>query len=464
MHEPKRIVIVGGGISGLAVAWWTREYARAQGRAVEIRLLEASDRLGGTIFTDTRDGYRCEWGPNGFLDSKPSTLKLVEGLGMSDRLLPSSDEAARRFVLVDGALVELPTSPGAFMRSRLLSFGGKMRVLGEPWVRRGGDPEETVGSFARRRLGQQAYERLVDPFVSGIFAGDPDRLIVRAAFPRLTELEEEFGSLITASRKLKKARGKDANAAGPSGRLTSFAGGMSELVGGLATSLGPVISLVQPVTDLRRADGAWVVSTATEALRDVDHVILAVPAFVGARLLGPLDPALVEPLSDIPYAPAAVVGLGYAKEGLGHDLDGFGFLCPGREERRILGCLWSSSVFPGERAPEGHALLRCIVGGARRPDLAVMPDEELLPVVRGEIEDILGISAQPGYVNVIRHPSAIPQYEAGHMQRLEALDAALQAWPGLRLTGNAFRGVGINDCTREAERIARELMGDVAPT
>ena len=454
-----KVVVIGGGISGLASAWWIRELGRERGEAHEVHVLEAAPRLGGTIYTDHRDGYRCEWGPNGFLDSKPDTLELAERLGLTERLLRSSDEANKRFVLVDGRLIEIPTSPMKFMTSPILSFGGRLRVLREPFVGRGTDPEETVGQFARRRLGPQAAQRLIDPFVSGIFAGDPDQLSLRAAFPRLAELEEQYGSLIKASQKLKKARGKDANAAGPSGRLTTFPGGLSEIVDRLASELGDFVHVRAPAAGLRREAGKWAVEYEGEAIRDVDAVVLATPAPEAARLTRPLTGELAHALSGIPYAAATVVGLGYRRSELGHDLDGFGFLCPAQEQRKILGCLWTSSLFPGHRAPEDHVLLRLIVGGVRAPEMAMLDDEPLLDTVFGELRELMGVDAVPVYKNVIRHVSAIPQYVPGHMGRLASIEEALGGLPGLHMTGNALRGVGINDCTRAAKAVALQVVG-----
>ncbi|MFT5434608.1 MAG: oxygen-dependent protoporphyrinogen oxidase, partial [Myxococcota bacterium] len=352
-----RIVVIGGGISGLATAWQLVKRLRATSQPHELTLLEASARLGGTIHTSSRSGFSVENGPNGFLDSKPDTVDLVEELGLGDRVLVSSDAARRRFVLIDGELVELPTSAGAFLKSKLLSVGGRMRVMREPWVRRGGTPDETVAEFARRRLGKQVLDRLIDPFVSGIFAGDPARLSVAAAFPRLVELEETYGSLIKASRQLKRERGDQVGTAGPGGKLTSFVSGMQELVDALGLALGDSVRLNERVEDLRRSGERWVVSTASgRMITDVDIVVLAVPAYAAAKILGQLSAEAASALADIPYAAASVVAFGYHVDQVAMPLDGFGFLVPQEEERPILGCLWSSSVFPGERAPPDHVL------------------------------------------------------------------------------------------------------------
>jgi len=333
-------------------------------------------------------------------------------------------------------------------------------VIWERFIGRGGKAGETVAEFATRRLGINAFERLIDPFVSGIFAGDPKQLLVAAAFPRLVELENTYGSLIKASAALKKER-KDShsNAAGPSGRLTSFRDGLCVLIDALGKSLGESVQTNAPVEDLREVDGKWVVGCRDgRTFSDVDAVILAIPAYAAARVLAPLGDGLSTPLSDIPYAPVAVVALGYDQRNIEHDLNGFGFLVPTRESRQILGCLWTSSIFPGCRAPDGHVLLRTIVGGAKQPEIALRSDEELIELVRGELGPILKLDSMPSYVRIIRYRSAIPQYVEGHLDRVAQLERELQAHAGLFVTGNSLRGVGINDCTREAISIAEAVI------
>lgn len=476
-----KVVVCGGGISGLAAAFHLRALAAARRVPLELTVLETGRRLGGTIHTIERDGFRCEHGPNGFLDSKPTTLALARALGIGHRLLPSADAARRRFVLVDGRLLEIPTTPPAFLRSPLLPVGGRLRVLGEMFVsRRREAGDESVAAFARRRLGRHAAERLIDPFVSGVFAGDPERLSVRAAFPRLVELEAEYGSLIAAAWKLAAKRKGDPDAdtvgqsgavgqdgavaqggaAGPGGRLTAFPGGMSELIGALGDHLSDAVRLDSPVTGLCRGPAGWSVTWGDQGntIEGVDRVVLAVPAYAAAPLLAPLDFAFGELLGAIPYAAVSMVALGFRREDVAHALDGFGFLIPAREHRPILGCLWTSSIFPGHRAPAGHVLLRVMAGGARRADVARRPDQQLVELARRELEPLLGLRAGPVFHHVSRHRRAIPQYELGHGQRLDAIDAAAAHLPGLHLLGNAFRGVGINDCTREAARVASEVL------
>jgi oxygen-dependent protoporphyrinogen oxidase len=459
-HPAVKIVVVGGGISGLATAYALHERSRDANQSNEIVVLEASEAIGGTIATTPSNGFLCEGGPNGFLDSKPHTLALIRRLGLSEQVLIASDASRRRFVMVKGRLHELPTTPGAFLRSGLLTLGGRLRVVCERWVGRAVTAEdETVAAFARRRLGTQAAQRLIDPFVSGVFAGDPEQLSLRATFPRLHELETEYGSLIRASSKLRKERGpQEGGAAGPGGRLTSFSEGMGTLTNALARALGPCVQCKSPVVSVTRDSDRWTVVTAAGAIESVDCVILAIPAYRAAALLAPLDKALSEPLNSIPYASVAVVALGFHRDAVQHPLDGFGFLIPHQENRKILGCLWTSSIFPGRRAPDDHVLLRSMVGGARAGERVALDDASMVALVRAELDNLLGLEGDPALVHVRRYDRAIPQYTLGHLDRVEALEEACSQWPGLYVTGNALRGVGINDCTREAEEVAVRLL------
>ncbi|MBT9555489.1 MAG: protoporphyrinogen oxidase [Myxococcales bacterium] len=464
-----KIVVIGAGISGLATGYRLTERAEKLGVPLDLHVLEAEDRVGGTMSSiQTSDGFIIETGPNGVLDNKPDTLALARDLGIGNRLVSGSDSANRRWVVLNGRLELLPTSPGTFLRSRLLSPLAKLRIAMEPWIpRRRSLADESVAAFARRRLGPRALERLIDPFVSGVFAGDPERLSVRSAFPRLVELESQYGSLIRASRALAKARralpaagatGGSSPSAGPAGKLWSFEGGMRDLPMALEAALGSAVRTGERVIDVRRAQDGWVVSTDSGLrLSGVDAVVLTIPAFAAARLLAPLSEGLSRPLEAIEYAPVSVVALGFRREDVSHPLDGFGFLVPSRERRPILGCLIDSSVYPG-RAPKDHVLLRSIVGGSRRPEDALRPDGELIELVLKELDPHFGIEGRPVVAEVIRWRNAIPQYTLGHSDRVNQVESASREWPGLWVAGNALRGVAVNDCTREASRLAEALI------
>ncbi len=446
--------VVGGGISGLTCAYHLRR-ALPGGTEDRVLCLEASARPGGKIRTGAHEGYLCEYGPTGFLDNAPETLELVRSLELERELVVARAEAARRYLFVRGRLRPVPTGPLALLRSRVLSWRGKLRLLAEPFVPPRRDGDESVYSFARRRLGEEAARVLVDALVAGVYAADLERLSVASAFPRLQALEREAGSLV---RGMLRLRGRGGGPAGPRGRLTSFRHGMEQLTRGLARALGEALRTEAPVEALERnATGYRLRLRGGEQLA-AETVVLAVPARAAARLVRPLDEGLAELLQEIPAAPLTVVHLGYPCQALPRPLDGFGFLVP-RIERdvRILGCLWPSSIFPG-RAREGRALLTVMVGGARDPEMASLDDDLLTARVREDLRRTMGIESEPEFVRIVRHPEAIAQYEVGHRARLERLEARLERLPGLVLCGASYRGVSVNDCIRRARECAAALV------
>jgi oxygen-dependent protoporphyrinogen oxidase len=462
----KKVAVVGGGISGLATAYEIDKRLRASGRHYELRLFEAEARVGGKIGAARRDGFLCEAGPNGFLDSKPSTLNLCRELGIENQLLRSSDAAARRFIFSRGQLHQLPGSPAAFFRSRLLSLPARLRIVGEMWAPvspPGSDP--TVAEFGRRRLGREAAARLLDPMVAGVFAGDPERLSLGSCFPRIAELERDYKSLIRAllALQLKRGRRSGGGPAGPGGTLTSFAGGLSVLPDTLAQTLGDSVTCSAPLSGVERHGQGYRLSLGADRHSyDCDAVVLALQAADAVAPLQTLDAGLAGALEQFEYAPVAVVGLGFQQAALQTRLDGFGFLVPGEERRRILGSLWTSSIF-AQRAPDGCVLLRTLIGGARKPELALLPETQLVELARAELHQILGITAQPVFVQVFQWPRAICQYTVGHRERLQQVEAHLSALPGLFLTGNSYRGVALNDCTQNAVSTADAVTGYLAP-
>lgn len=461
LTSPKKlrdVVVVGAGVAGLSTALAAHD---SMGDFAKITVLEADSAVGGLVRTTGHDGFVIEGGANGFLDNAPATLRLVQRLGLTDRLVQADATAAKRYLWVRGALHPLPGGPGAMLRSPLLSWSGRLRILREPFVGVGPDEtvDETVGDFARRRLGPEATRTLVDPMVSGVFAGDLDQLSLRAAFPRLAAMERTHGSLIramVARQKAGSARGEaEAGAAKAfGGRLTSFVAGMQELIEALATSLEGHIQCDTTVTGLSpRHDGGWVVET-TRGQHQADAVVLAVPASVATRLVSGVAPRIgtYEPAT----ASVATVAVAYPTQAISAVLDGFGFLVPRGEGLRTLGCLWESSIFPGHRAPAGFHLLRVILGGAHDPEVLGLSDAELVSLVREELSQVLGITAAPERHWIARWPQGIAQFGLGHVARRDALRAALPR--GLWLTGSAWDGVAVNSCIERSESVARELV------
>src|SRR3954469_23107171 len=458
-----RVAIAGGGIAGLATA----HALRAEAPDTEIVVLEGRDRIGGHVRTECVDGYICESGPDGFLDNAPRTLALVESLGLTSRVLPSRDEARRRYIFRAGRLHEVPLSPGAFLTSGLLSLGSKLRVFAEPFSARAPRHDETILSFAERHIGREAAHVLVGSMVSGIFAGDASQLSLRACFPKMHEMDATYGSLVRAMIAKRRERRSDAGMGAPTGRLTSFTGGMEDLIRGLADALGPIVRTGSRISELHARHGSLTAGPRLVGARDfslsyngrrleADAVVLAGTAYESAGLVRPFAPAAATQMSAIQTAPIAVVCLGYDAAALAADrgaLDGFGFLVPRGEHVRILGALWETSIYTG-RAPAGKALLRVMIGGATDHAAVELTDADLLATVRDDLRQTMGLRIGPEFVHVIRHWRGIPQYTLGHQGRLERLEAALAPQRGLFLAGNSYRGVSINACIEGAGRIA----------
>ncbi len=478
----KRVVVVGGGIAGLATAFELRQRADRVGGGLEVRVLEAAPRLGGNLRTEHVDGYRVEWGPNGFLDNVPATLDLVRRLGHGNDLVRADAAAARRFLFRDGRLHLLPSGPASFLASPLLSVAGRLRVLGEPLARKHPGGDETVFEFASRRIGREAAAVLVDAMVSGVFAGDSRRLSLASCFPKMAEMERVHGGLVRAmiarQRERRRARrrlaalgdtgasaGEPARHGGPAspgGTLTSFRGGIECFVAALAAALGDAVETSRPVRALERSGPrGWALATGDGSRVDADAVVLAVPAAQAAPLLAPLDDAVAALLRSIPSAPLAVVALAYDARALGSAPDGFGFLVPRGEALRILGCLCDSNIFPG-RAPAGRVLLRAMIGGAHDPGAGELSDGELVATASAEVARAMGFQATPERHWIFRHRAGISQYTVGHGERLGAIRSRLGAWPGLSLTGQSYFGISMNACVERAPAVADELLAALA--
>ena len=468
-----KLAIVGGGIAGLAAANRAVELARERGRPLDLVLLEAADRLGGTIQTERRDGFLVECGPDSFISDKPWALDLCRRIGAEQRLVGTDDRFRRAFVvwrgrlhpLPDGFQLLAPTRLGPLLASRLFSWPGKLRMGLDLVLPRGGDPDESLGAFVRRRLGREALERVAQPLVAGIYTADPDALSLAATMPRFLELERRERSVILALWRAGRKAG--APAQGVSGArwslFVTFADGMEEMVQLLARRLPPgAVRLKERVTGVAREGPGWRLVTAGGAPLSADAVVLAPEAHQAARLLRYVDPSLAHLLEGIPYASSATVTLAHRRADIAHPLDGFGFVVPQAERRPIIACTFSSVKYPG-RAPEGAQLLRVFLGGAMQESVLDAGDEALVATARAQLAELLGVTGEPLFVRVARHAKAMPQYHVGHLARVEAIDLGLRRHPGLALAGGAYRGVGIADCVRSGETAAEGLIGHLPP-
>jgi oxygen-dependent protoporphyrinogen oxidase len=453
-----RVVIVGAGLSGLAVAFRLRALAPA----TEVLVLEPRPRAGGNLGTETHDGFRVETGPNGFLDSKPGMMRLCRDLGLADRLIPASEGSRKnRFVFANGAVQKLPGSPLGILTTPLLSPLGKLEMLAEPFRRRPGNApaDESVAAFARRRFGREAADIFVDALVTGIHAADSEKLSLPAAFPRLAEFERTHRSVLRgflASMNQKKRDSASRREKPAPQRMWSFREGLQVVVDALRERV-PVTTGVR-VTRLERAGGGWLVHGEGRDSWAADAVVLTCHAPEQAAAVASLDPVLAADMAAIPYAKVAVAALGYRTTDVPGTLasDGFGYIAPQNTKRDVLGVQWCSSIFP-DRAPPGFVLWRVLCGGASRPDVYDLSDDELVRRCHAEMQLAMGVTGPPAFVRVVRWPRAIPQYHVGHLARVDRIEAAVAKFPGLFVTGNAYRGVAMNDVAEQAEAIAGKV-------
>lgn len=476
-----KVVVVGGGIAGLSAAHRLTESKRP---GLGVTLLERSDRFGGIIRTIEHDGCLIELGPDSFLSSKPWLTNLAERLGVADRIIHTASThrgahvvcRGRLHPLPDGFLMMAPTRLRPMVTTSLFSWAGKARCALDLVLPRGPAIEdESLGAFVRRRFGGEVLERVVQPLIGGIYAGDPDTLSLKATIPRFFEMEQRHRSVIKAmvaqQRTVAKRRsGSPSGSGAPSGSgspagsgarygdLVSFDQGMETIVRALLQHLpSGALHAGTEVVRLRREGNAWRLSCGDGRDFVADGVVLALPSRKSAELLHDADPALHDELSAIPHASSAVMNLVYRRSDVPHPLDCFGFVVPAVEKRKIIACTFSSVKFPN-RAPKGVVLLRAFIGGALHQDPLDVGDEEVLRNVRDELNDLMGIEAAPLHTMLARYPDAMPQYLVGHVRRMERIESLLEKHPGLVLAGNAYRGVGLPDCVHSGEQAAERIL------
>lgn len=470
----KHIVIIGGGIAGLAAAHRIVELRRTKSLEVKTTLLEAAPRLGGSIATERVGDFLVEAGPDSFITEKPWALKLCERIGLTPRLVSTQSAFQKIYIVHDGKLVALPdgffllapTRFWPFIQTPLFSWPGKLRMASELFLPRGeSNDDESLGAFVRRRFGNEALERVAQPLVGGIYASDPDKLSLAATMPRFKEMERSSRSVVYAMWSAQRQRAKKAET-GSGARWSLFvtlAGGMQELVDNLARRLSQETTLLNAAaTALKRnADNGWRVAVGSEEVIDADAVILATPAFRAGALLRQIAGSAAEELSGISYASTATVSLAYRREDFPRTPNSFGFVVPAIEKRKIMACTFSSLKYPG-RAPQDKILLRAFVGGSLQPELFGASDDDMEKSVRNELAGLLGVTAAPIFSRIWRHPDSMPQYHVGHEARVNRIEAALQLFPTLVLAGSAYHGVGISDCVHTGEEAAEKMLAHLS--
>jgi protoporphyrinogen/coproporphyrinogen III oxidase len=456
-----RVVIIGGGIAGLAAAYQLQTRARAAHLPLDFRLIDGAPVFGGKIVSSRIEGFVVEGGPDSFLTQKTAALDLCRALGLGDELIPTNDAARKIFLwsrgklrpMPDGVMLIVPTRVMPFLSSSLISWRGKLRMGLEVLIPPGGgDDDESLAHFVRRRLGREALDQIAEPMLAGIYVADAETLSVRSTFPRLLALEKKHGSLIRGMRSLAS------KSKGSASTFMTLRGGLQTLVEALVDQLDPHALLPgRRVVALARDASGYHLTLNDGAIVHADALVLATPASTSAELLQALDPALAAALRAIRYVSSATVSLGFRRAELNHPLNGFGFLVPSHERRNITGCTWTSTKFE-QRAPPGHALLRAFVGGAYDEQVAEEADEALVRIVRAELRALMGISAAPVLSKVFRWPKANPQYTVGHQARVAAIERLAAQHSGLYLAGAAYHGVGIPDCIEDGTRAAKQIL------
>ena len=457
--EQTDVVVVGAGISGLSLA----HYLNQLGLGVVV--FERDRRAGGKIHTRRHGEFLMEHGPNSLLETNPHLSGLVSDLGIEEDKIYTREVAKNRYIARSGDLHPIPLNPLAFIGTSLFSARAKLRLLAEPFVGHGPDVDETLAAFVERRLGREFLNYAVDPFVAGVYAGIPEELSVASAFPKLVVLEEEYGGLIKGAVLGARKRNKQAGTSKQKARMFAFKEGVGTLVDALVSELDEILEVGVAVKEIAETDDdGYLVSLedndATWQIRS-RWVVFTIPAHAYTDVNFRFDFPVGTSLQRIPYPPVSVVFFGYNQPPGGRKLDGFGFLVPRLENRRILGTIWNSSLFPG-RAPELGAAFTTFVGGVRQPEVAFLDDSELSDLVRDELRDLLGVTAVPAEIQVARWDRAIPQYGIGHGELMKELEAFEELRPGLHLSGNFRNGVSAPDCIEQSYRLSRQISASSA--
>ncbi|MCE1189029.1 MAG: protoporphyrinogen oxidase, partial [Ignavibacteria bacterium] len=431
------IVVIGAGVSGLSTAFWLHK------KGFKVIVLEKNAVAGGSMESIRQDGFLFDRGPNSGLETTPLIQELVKDLGLQNEFLYSSTQGSKRYVMRDNELHAIPTTPQGFLQTKLFSGKAKWRVLKEPFIKRSSDGYyQSLADFVRRRLGEEFLDYAIDPFVSGVYAGDPEKLSVKSAFPKVYNLEEKYGGLIVGAARSTKERRQRAETSKQSAKMFSFTNGMQSLPNTIANKLGDRVKYLCDVLSITKSEGRYNViynrggdftsSISTRA------VISTAPSYVASRYFSHLLPDSPAHFDAIYHPPVMVVFLGYKGNQIGRELDGFGYLIPGKENKNYLGAIWSSTIFPN-RAPQDSECFTLFVGGARKTELFDLNKDELVDKVVEEFSKQMAITGTPVYKNYRFWSKAIPQYNTGYIEHENYFDSCEENFPGIYISGN-FRG------------------------
>lgn len=453
----KKVIIVGSGISGLTCAYWLSKHG------FDVKILEKEDIIGGTMQTYKEDGWLIEKGPNSALETTPLFQELFQDLDILNQRIYANKESDKRYILRNSILHPIPMSPPAFLKSKLWSTKGKLRILKEPFIGKA-NKEETVAEFVERRLGKEILDYAINPFVAGVFAGNPEELSVRYAFPKLYALEEKYGGLIKGMIKGRKERKQRAEKAKDRAKMFSFIDGMHTLPAAIYNKLKNnfyLNSFVESIIPYRSDKNTrYVINYYQDGERktlESDIVILSIPAYSAAKIINPIDPETSKILEQIYYPPVAEIFLGFKNDAIQRNLDGFGYLIPAKEGRKILGTIWSSTIFPN-RSPEGYSAFTTFVGGSRNPDVLELDDNELLKITTSEVKNIIGINGHIQFHKIIRWERAIPQYNLGYGKVLDAIEKFERSYKGIFICANYRGGISVGDCVMSADRTVKRIL------
>ncbi len=459
----KQVVIVGGGIAGLATAYYL-----AQRGGVDYKLIESAPTFGGKIVSVREKGFVVEGGPDSFITTKPAALELCRELGLGDQLIGTNDAGRKVFVwsrgrlrqMPDGVMLIIPTRIMPFVKSPLISWPGKLRMGMDLIIPpRRDDGDESLAAFVRRRLGAEALDRIAEPMIAGIYVADAEYLSLKSTFPRFLDMEKKYGGLLRGVLAQKRAsNGNSASSRPSTSMFMTLRGGLQDMVNGIVGRLDrESLILSKSAVKVAQTRNGYDVTLNDGACIHADSVVLASPTFATAELVRGFHPALADGLRTIRYVSTATVSLGYNRSELTHPLDGFGFVVPRSERRKILACTWSSTKFD-HRAPEGHALVRAFIGGAHAEHLAELDDDTVVNIAREELRAMMGITAEPVITRVYRWLKANPQYSVGHAEHIAKIDRMAEQHKGLYLVGGAYHGVGIPDCVADGQRVADMIV------